>query len=140
MKFILGLLAAIGLGWVVLYYTGGVGAFDPAEQGRQAKAALRPGMSFDQACDLTGDPRKYQIINRKVRRFQGEEFVSLVPAPPVDCTRARIKERLAEGSLPYGFVCAFTYSADVAFTVKYDEAGAVASVEEVMTFSNWLNR
>ena len=139
MKLVMGILAVLGLGLVVLYFTGGYGSFDPSEAGRQAKAALKPGMSFDQACEITGDPKRYRIINRKVYRVNGEEVVHLVPAPPVRCTRERISQRLAEGSLPHGFICTYLFSATVAFTVGYDGTGAVVTVEDTMTFANYLH-
>ena len=120
MKVILVLVVIVGLGGVVLYYAGGYESFDPTEQGEQAKAALRPGMSFAQACALTGDPTEYCVIKRKVRRFEGHEIVEMVPTPPMKCTRDRINSRLTEGSLPYGFLCTFTYSRTLAFTLQYD--------------------
>ncbi|UCC29040.1 MAG: hypothetical protein JSU86_12640 [Phycisphaerales bacterium] len=138
MKAFIALLVLIGLGWVVLYYAGGYGSFDPSEQGRQARAALRPGMPFGQACDITGDPKYYRIINRKVRRINGQEVAMMVPAPPVKCTRDRISQRLAEGSLPYGFTSTFTYSTTVAFTVTYDDTGAVKKVVDAVTMADWM--
>ena len=43
MRAILGLLIAVGIGWVVIYYAGGYSSFDPTEQGRKAQAAVQPG-------------------------------------------------------------------------------------------------
>ena len=140
MKALLALLVLIALGWVVVYYAGGYHSFDPSEEGRQAKAALSPGMPFGQACDVTGDPREYQIISRKVRRVGDEEIVTMVPAQPVKCTRDRINERLAEGSLPYGFLCTFRYSNTVAFTVSYDDTGAVMEVFDAATIADLLDQ
>lgn len=140
MRAIFALIVVIGLALVVIYYAGGSSSFDASEQGRTAKAALSPGMPFGPACDITGDPRKFQIINRKVRRIRGEEIISLVPASPVKVTRERINERLAEGSLPYGFQCTFTYSNQVGFIVTYDNDGAVASVRDAVTMSTLLDQ
>lgn len=139
MKAALALLMAIGLGGAALYYGGGFASFNPSEQGRKARAALLPGMSFKQACDITGSPSKFRIINRKVSRINGVDVVHMVPAPPVSCTQERIAERLAEGSLPHGFLCTFNYSAEVAFGVEYDETGSVVSVQDLMTLANWMN-
>ncbi len=133
MKVILVLFVLIGVGFVVTYYGGGYSSFDPSEQGRQAKAALKPGMPFGQACDITGDPRKFRIINRKVTRERGEDIVTFVPSPQVKCTRERIETRVAEGSLPYGFLCTFTYSNTVALTVTYDDTGAVVNGVDAIT-------
>lgn len=136
MRAFLFLLVLLGGGFVAMYYFGGYASFDPSKQGRDAQAALKPGMSFDQACDLTGDPKKFQIINRKVERVMGQEVVTMVPAPPVKCTRERIKTRIGEGSLPYGFLCTFTYSTSVAFTVHYDDTGAVVEVSDALTYQS----
>ncbi len=140
MRLVLGLLVVVALGWVMIYFAGGYSAFDPSEQGRQARTALRAGMSFKQACDITGDPRKFRIINRKTERIGGEEIVMMVPAPVVKITRERIDTRLAEGSLPYGFLCPFTYSATVAFTVTYDDTGTVVNVSDDVTVANWMEQ
>ena len=140
MRLVLGLLVVVAVGWVMIYFAGGYSTFDPSEQGRQAKAALRPGMSFVQACDITGDPRKFRIINRKTKRVGDEEIVMMVPAPPVKITRERIETRLAEGSLPWGFLVSFTYSTTVAFTVRYDDTGAVVEVSDDMTLANWMEQ
>ncbi|MCH7591744.1 MAG: hypothetical protein IH989_03035 [Planctomycetes bacterium] len=126
-------LVLVGAVFGIVFYSGGISGFDPSDQGLKARAALAPGMSFSQACDLTGDPKKFRIINRKVERIRGEEIVFFVPSPRVKCSRERINERLAEGSLPYGFVCTFTYSASVAFTVEYDKTGAVVAVTDAVT-------
>ena len=138
MRFFLGLLVAAGIGFVILTFAGGYTSFDPSEKGLKAKAALTPGMSFDQACDLSGDPKKFRIINRKVRTERGREIVTMVPSPEVKTSRERIKERLNEGSLPYGFICTFLYSADVAFDVQYDDTGAVKQVYDVKTMANMM--
>ncbi len=140
MKAVLTLLVLVGVGLVVVYYIGGASTFDPSEQGRQARAALKPGTAFGTACDLTGNPNKFQIINRKVHRMHGQEIVTLVPAPLVKTSRERIEERVAEGSLPYGFLCTFTYSSSVAFTVKYDDTGAVVSVVDAVTRDSLFDR
>lgn len=136
MKVGLVLLLLAGVAFGVIFYSGGVSSFDPSDQGLKARAALTPGMSFSQACDLTGDPKKFRIINRKVEKIRGEEVVSFVPSPRVKCSRERINERLAEGSLPHGFLCTFTYSASVAFTVKYDQTGSIVLVMDAMTHNS----
>ena len=41
-------------------------------------------------------------------------------------------------ALPYGFICTFLYSADVAFTVQYDDTGAVKQVIDTPTVANML--
>lgn len=132
-------LLLVALVFGIIFYSGGVSSFDPSDQGIKARAALTPGMPFSQACDITGDPKKYRIINRKVKKIGGEEIVMFVPSPRVKCSRDRINQRLAEGSLPYGFVCTFTYSASVAFTVEYDQTGAVAKIVDAVTHNSMLD-
>jgi len=140
MKAILGAMILMGLAVVVFYFAGGYASFDPAEQGRQAKAAVTPGMSFSQACAITGDPDEFQIISPHTERVLGKEIVVMRPAVPVETSRERINQLLADGGLAHGFLCTFQYSADTAFTVEYDPTGAVLSVSDAATVADLLNR
>lgn len=138
MKLVLGLLVLVGLGWVVLYYGGGYGSFDPSEQGRQAKAAIGPGMSHTQVFDICGNPRRVRKIRREVKNVGGQKIEMLVPGPPADTTRERIDERVKSGEFPLGFVIPYRYSDSVAFAVHFDSTGTVEHVEDLATMATLL--
>jgi len=138
MKVIIVLLALVGVGWLAVYYGGGYGSFDPSEQGRQAKAAVAPGMTHTQAFDACGEPRKVRRINRVVKKVAGRELVSYVPGPEAKTTRQRIGERIKAGDFPDGFVIPYRFSDSVAFAVKFDSQGIVESVYDLGTMADLL--
>ncbi len=134
--FILSLL--LGVACIGVYYVGGTGNFDPTAQGKAAQAAITPGMTWEQVFDVTGDPKKYQIVNRKVERQGGEEFVYFKRTPPVKFKRERLVENLKNNTLPHGFVCPYNYSGSVAFSVVFDRTGTVTEIEDDMTMADLL--
>jgi len=138
MKFMLGLLLLVGIGWATVYYAGGYGSFDPNKQGQQARAAVSPGMTHTKAFDACGDPHRVQKIRREVEKVGGEEIEIFVPGPPADTTRERINERIANGDFPYGFVIPYRFSQSVAFAIHFDEAGIVTQIEDLATMANLL--
>ncbi len=139
MKVIVILLVLIVLGWLALYNRGGYATFDPTEQGRKVKAAINPGMPYEQVFDLAGDPKKFRIINRKVEKIAGEEVEVFVPSAEVSTDRARIKARVNDKSLPHGFVVTYNYSAQAAFNVFFDGVGGVAEVTDAVTMADLLD-
>lgn len=140
MKLIVWLLVLVGLGWASVYFLGGYSSFDPDKQGRDAKAALSPGMTWQNAFEITGEPKKYQIINRHVQMINGVEVESFVPGPPMTFDRTRLAERLDEGSVAHGFRATFVYSNSTAFTVEFDGKGLVAAVEDAITVADLLDQ
>lgn len=138
MKAVLIVFAVFGAGWVAAYYLGGYGNFDPSAQGRQARAAITPGMTWEQVFDLTSDPKRYQIINRKVERRGAEEVVYFKRSSPVKFERERLVGHMANNTLPDGFACTFNYSNSVAFSVVFDGTGTVMGVEDATTMADWL--
>ena len=138
MKAIIVLLALVGAGWLALYFGGSYGSFDASEQGRQAKAAVAPGMTHTQAFDICGDPRNVRSIRREVNKRGGEELEFFVPGPKVKTTRERLAERVKDGDFPYGFVVPYRFSDSVAFAVHFDGTGAVEYVEDLATMADLL--
>jgi len=138
MRSILGLLIAVALGWVLMYYAGGYGSFDPSQQGEAAKAAIRPGMSWREAFTFTETPKKYRPIQVRKGRMGGQDIQTLVPGPAISFRAEGLEQRLAENGLPHGFTVTFTYSSSVAFTVTFDGTGTVVSVEDAFTTADLL--
>jgi len=138
MKLIIKLVVAVVLVLLVVYYVGGYEGFDATKQGRDARAAIGPGMSWKQAFDITGDPREYRPIIKTTRRIGPETFDTYEPGPRNKFRRATVETRLAENTLPHGFICTFTYSGAVAFTVKFDNSGTVIGVTDAITMADLL--
>jgi|CXWL01.1.fsa_nt_gi hypothetical protein len=140
MKVVLGLLVLVAVGWAGMYFFGGYGSFDATAQGKDNKTKIGPGMSHTQVFAITDNPRKYRIINRHVKRIGGEEVESFDPSNEVDFDRARIDQRILDGSLPHGFCCTFRYSDSMAFTVYFDGTGTVKGVTDAMTMADLLDQ
>jgi hypothetical protein len=138
MKVVVALLLLFVVGWVVVYYAGGYATFDPVQQARDAKAALKPGMPWQQAFDITGDPPKYRPIFKKEKKIGGETIVSYVPGAPNKFSRSTVGDRLANNSLPHGFICTLVYSTSIAFTLEFDGAGALVNVSDAPTMADLL--
>ena len=138
MKAVVGMLALLGVGWVVFYYVGGYASFDPSDQYRKAKAAIGPGMTWEQVFQVTGDPRKYRIVNRHVERSGGEEHESFSPSAPVDFRRERVSAALSSNGLPHGFVCRFDYTTSEALQLTFDGTGTLIAIEDATTMADLL--
>ena len=94
MKVILVLLILGGIGALALYYGGGYASFDPSEQGRQAKAAIKPGMTWKQVVDAATAPKDYQVFIEQTKRVGNEEVKMVKPGP-----RNRFKRDVLAGRL-----------------------------------------
>jgi len=140
MKAIIWLLVVVAIGWGAVYFFGGYGPFDPNAEGLAKKALIKPGMSHAEVFAMTNDPRKYQIINRHVQRIGGQELEYFEPSAPVNFDRARVDQHVKDGTLPHGFCCTFRFSERTAFTVNFDGAGKVTSVEDAVTMADLLDQ
>jgi len=138
MKVIIVLLVLVAVGWLVVFYGGGYGSFDPSEQGRQAKASIGPGMSPAQVFDACGDPHRIRTIRREIKKIGGQEIEQFVAGPEANTTRERVGERVQAGDFPYGFVIPYRFSDSVAFAVHFDSTGTVESVEDLTTMADLL--
>jgi len=138
MKAIIVLLVLVAIGGVAVFYGGGYGSFDASEQGRQAKAAIGPGMSHTQVFDVCGEPRKIRQIRREVKKIGGQEVEDFVPGPEVKTTGQRVGERITAGDFPHGFVIPYRFSDSVAFAVYFDSTGTVVHVEDLVTMADLL--
>ncbi|MCO6435764.1 MAG: hypothetical protein J5J06_01600 [Phycisphaerae bacterium] len=139
MKFLFGSVVVIGLALAGVYYAGGFATFDPDEQGRQVRASIAPGMSWEAVVDTAGEPKHYQPILRSVQKFPGGGEVEFFkPGPKNPFRRESVQSRVQEGSLPHGFLIAYVYSASTAFTVRFDGSGAVHSIDDAMTMNDLL--
>ena len=138
MRFLIKLVIVVVLVLMVVYFVSGVGEFDPSKQGRDARAAIGPGMTWTQVFDITDDPKKYRPIRKRTKRIGGETIEYLEPGPENKSNRASFVDRLNENTLPHGFLCTFRYSNSVAFTVSFDGTGTVVAVQDAMTMADLL--
>lgn len=131
-------MAMAALALAAIYYGGGFSGFDATQQGKDARKAIGPGMSWKQVFDVAREPRKYQVINRKVTRVNGAEIEFLEPGPANRFVLDTFKKRLADNGYPHGFIVTYSYSNQEAFTVQFDGTGTVKFVENAMTMADLL--
>ena len=131
-------MAMVALGLAAIYYGGGFSGFDATQQGKDARKAIGPGMSWKQVFDVAREPRKYQIVNRKVVRVGGNELESFKPGPSNKFVLETFKRRLSNNEYPHGFIVTYNYSSQEAFTVHFDGTGTVKYVEDAMTMADLL--
>jgi hypothetical protein len=135
MKVIIGLLI---LGVIVLgivYYVGGTQSFDPTAQGKKARAAISPGMTWQQVIDVAGEPRKYQTILPRPRGG----MTTLAPGALVPFDRNSLTNELATNGHQHGFVFPYTFSEATRFLVYFDSKGVVDRVADQMGLADLLD-
>lgn len=138
MKILVGLILVVGIGYGALHY-GGLLSFDPAQQGRDAKAAIKPGMSWKKVVSTTTEPSecRFYVIQKKNLGGQEIEITKAGPFMPFD--GKNLEDRLLDESLPKGFEFLYKYSADVQFLVKFDAAGDVEYIGDAPTMKDLLD-
>lgn len=131
MKITFGLILLIVVGLLVLYQFGGYAALDPTQQGRDARAAITPGMTVEQVFDTIGAPRRFSVVNLKKVKRNGQEVEELVPAPRAKFDRDRFERNRPDGHYPHGFQFEYRHSPTSQFQVTFDGAGLVTDVGDV---------
>ena len=138
MKTLSKLVVVVALILIAIYYIGGLKGWNPTQQGKDARAAIGPGMTWNQVFNVTGEPRKYQPMMKKTRRFGGETVEYFEPGPLNTFNPDTFGTRVKENALPHGFLCTFRYSGSVAFTVSFDGTGTVVGITDAVTMSKLL--
>jgi len=137
MKGFLFFLIFVGALVGVLYFTGTF-EFDPDKDAAEVRAAVdKPGMPWTQVVAVS-KPRKWRIYNEKKQMIDGREIISYNPGPEVPFEGNNIAERLADGTLPGGFSFRYNFGGD-AFEVKFDAAGQVEAVHDLITQKDLLD-
>lgn len=139
MKAIIILLALIGLGIGGMYYFGGYASFDPDKQGRDAKAAIKPGMTLAQVVAVAGENPKLHTISMYTTKIDGQKVQERKVGPAVSFNKARVAKGVKDGDYPNGFILAYMFSEQVAFGVEFGAAGTVVGVEDVATIADLLD-
>jgi hypothetical protein len=124
-----------GVGLVIAYYWGGTRTFDPTAQGQQAKAALAPGMTWQQVVDAAGKPLRFQTIHEMTKRG----VTTYERGAPRKFEREGLEGELANNAHPHGFVFSYEFSPQSSFAVEFDNAGVAQSIEDLMTIADLLD-
>lgn len=139
MKALIGLVVLGGIALGIVYLVGGYGSLDPTEQGRQAKAAINPGMSWSQVIAAAGEPRRYQVLRIEKRMVGGEEYEDLVESGPMKFDRSVFENDMKANNYKEGFNFQYYFSHQAAFKVRFDPAGNVEFVEDEKTVADLLD-
>jgi hypothetical protein len=127
-----GILAAV-------YYLGGISSYNPTERGREAKAALSPGMKWTKVVEHAGEPAWYRLVEKTVKTGPlGVEMEVFEPGAKMAFDRQRVERDIADAKVPYGFVFEYFFSAQVAFHVWHDSNGVVESIVDTPTIADLL--
>jgi hypothetical protein len=141
MKPIIWLLVLGGVALGGMYLFGGYKDFDPEKQGREAKAAVKPGMTLAQVVDVAGKNPKIQPINafpRGTDDEDGETFNELRPGTPVPFDYEKTSANLKKNGYPNGFILNYKYTEALAFDVHFDSTGKVTHVSDAVTMGTLL--
>jgi len=138
MKAIVIILVVLGLGLGLVYFYGGYESFDPAQKGKDARAAIQPGMSWEKVIEIAGESPKFCYINRQVDMVGGTPTETLKPSSPSPFERKRLERHLANNELKDGFILQYKFTETVAFEVVFDDTGTVTGVQNMMTIADLL--
>jgi len=97
--------------------------FDPTQQGRAARAAIKVGASWMEALDAAGEPRKWK---------EGDSAFDFVTGyvPFDSSTPDAIRERLEKNDLENGFCFLYRFSDAATFAVNFDKHGTVMNIQD----------
>ncbi len=138
-KVIVGLIVIGGIALALVYYAGGVSTFDPTQQGLDAKAKMKVGMSWTKIVDIA-EPTKYQIlIIKKTTDPFGNVLETREPSQKMPFDFDLIKSDLSRGKLPNGFVLEYFFSNRCAFCVWFDGQGQAESIRDIKTIADLLD-
>lgn len=137
MKTIIVLVGILAIAAAGLYFFGGYRSFDPSEQGRKAKAAIKAGMPWTAVVTTAGEPQEFRhFIREPAKRAKALPSVKL--GPPVRFRSDVLTQQVANNELPDGFVFIYHFSNKVAFEVTFNNVGAAMSIGDVMTMADLL--
>ena len=139
MKILAGLVLVVGIGYGAMHY-GGLLSFDPAQQGRDAKAAIKPGMSWQKVVAATTDPAECRFYVIQKKNIGGNEIEISKAGPFMSFDAKNLEDRLLNDSLPEGFEFLYKYTAEEQFMVKFDAAGDVEYVAKAPTLNDFLDK
>ena len=129
------LLVVLGGGiFLYLYFTGSTikEDFDPTQQGKQARAAIKEGASWTEVIDVAGEPRKWKEGDSAFEFVTGyDSFDSK--------TGDQIRQQLEKGELRLGFCFLYRFSDAATFAVNFDKNGQVMNLQDKESKSDLLD-
>lgn len=132
------LVIVFGIAIFTVYHFGGYGKLDPSQQGRNARAAISAGMTWQQVVKAVGRPRSY-VLYIEAGKDQLTKELMIKEGPKMDFDPDVIASRVANKSAPHGFFFPYVFSNSVAFKVEFDETGAVIGVDDMVTLNKLLD-
>lgn len=138
MKAIAVILILLGIGLAVMYSQGGYQSFDPVQAGKDARAAIQPGMTWDQVVDLAKATPKFCYILEHMEVINGQQIPVLKQSSASQFNRKKVERKLANNELPNGFVLQYKFTETVAFEVACDGTGTVTEIRNMMTVADLL--
>ena len=138
MKAVMVLILLVGAGVVGFYYVGGYAGHSPKQQGLDAKAAITPGMTWQQVLAVS-KPIEYCAMKlEEIDDGFGGTIEVIRPTVEVRYKPERFAQRVNNGDFPHGFKFFYRYSSSVAFTVSFDENLTVSGKEDLVTMHTLL--
>ncbi len=138
MKIVIGLFAVIGVIGYFVFTSSDFSNFDPSQQGRDARAAISVGMSWDQVAEAAGTPLKYRPLQKAGSGPGADQLGRVKVGPELKFTEGGLQDRLTQGTLPHGFVIDYVFSQSVAFRVTFDSKGQMTGAEDLVTMADML--
>lgn len=135
-KALIALIVLGGIGIGAVYLIGGYGSFDPTEQGNKAKAAITPGMTWNQVVAAAGQPQKYRVFRLEKKR----DIEDLVRSGQLDFDLDLFTNDMKAKNFAHGFIFEYVFSQQAAFRVNFDAAGRVEYVEDLKTMADLLDQ
>lgn len=137
MKFLIGLVLVGGIVLSVVYVSS-IKTFDPTDQGKKAKAALAPGMTWNAVIANAGKPGKYRTMMRVKERIAGDEVEIIKPGAQLSFDQSLFESDFKAKNMPDGFIFEYVFSHQAAFAVSFDSGGRSTSIEDLRTMADLL--
>ncbi|UCG32778.1 MAG: hypothetical protein JSU68_14065 [Phycisphaerales bacterium] len=134
MKALFILIILVVIAGAAVYSFGGYSSYDPTQKGREAKAAISPGMTLEQVVDAIDQPTKYAELVRIEKR--GQEYIDETGL--MGFTLENVRYRIDSNEVPEGFYLLYHYSAQASFEVHFDGKGIVTHVKDHATMADLL--
>lgn len=133
---LLAILFAVAI--FAVYHFGGYGKLDPSQQGRNARAAVAAGMTWQQVVKAAGRPRNYVLYVEAGKDAVTKELM-IKEGPKMDFDPDVIASRVTNKTAAHGFFFPYVFSNSVAFKVEFDETGTVVGVDDMVTLNKLLD-
>lgn len=124
MKTVIVVLVLAGVIFLVVYLTGSSvkEGFDPTQQGKEARAAIKEGDTWTKVMEVAGKPSKWKEGDSAFEFRVGYDTFE-------DKTQAEISDRLSKGDMST-FCLLYRFSEASTFAVNFDKSGRVMNIQD----------